>query len=76
MSYVHSWPSAWFASMVLQVEISVTEGLGCTCIGNRMTSLIGREAAMPAKTSAPIVSSLDFFDCPFGELLQGVSYFS
>ena len=38
--------------MVLQVEVSVTEGLVCTCIGNRMTSLMGREAVMPAKASA------------------------
>ncbi|RVW41938.1 hypothetical protein CK203_081586 [Vitis vinifera] len=42
----HSWPSGCFASMVLQVEASVTEGLVCTCIGNNMASLMGREAAM------------------------------
>ena len=57
MSYVHSWLSAWFASMVLQVEISATEGLGCTCIGNRIASLMGREAAIPAKASARLLSS-------------------
>ena len=48
---VHSWSFVWFASMVLQVEIPTTEGLVCTCIGNRMTSLIEREAAIPAKAS-------------------------
>ena len=52
MSSVHSWPSAWLASMVLQVEASVTEGLAYTCIGNNMTSLMGREAVMPARASA------------------------
>ena len=52
MSSVHSWPSAWFASMVLQVEASAMEGLACTCIGNNMASLMGREAAMPARASA------------------------
>ncbi|KAL6321307.1 hypothetical protein AAG906_016341 [Vitis piasezkii] len=38
--------------MVLQVEVSATEGLACTCIGNNMASLMGREAAMPARASA------------------------
>ena len=52
MSFVHSWTFAWLASMVLQVEASATEGLACTCIGNSMTSLMGREVAMPAKASA------------------------
>ena len=49
---VHSWSFAWFASMVLQVEIPTTEGSVYTCIGNRMTSLIGREAPIPTKASA------------------------
>ena len=49
---VQSWPSAWFASMVLQVEASATEGFVCTCIGNNMASLMEREAAMPARASA------------------------
>ena len=52
MSSVHSWPSTWFASMVLQMEVSATEGLAYTCIGNNMASLMGREAAMHAKASA------------------------
>ena len=52
MSLVHSWLSAWFTSMVLQVEVSATEGLTCTYIGNNIASLMGREAAMPAKASA------------------------
>ncbi|RVW56790.1 hypothetical protein CK203_082750 [Vitis vinifera] len=46
MLFVHSWPSAWLASMVLQVEVSATEGLVCTCTGNRIASLMGGEAAM------------------------------
>ena len=49
---VHSWSFAWVASMVLQVEVSATEGLVCTCISNRITSLMGREAAILAKASA------------------------
>ena len=49
---VHSWSSAWFASMVLQVEASATKGLVCTGIGNNMASLMGKEAAMPARASA------------------------
>ena len=52
MASVQSWPSVWFASMVLQVEAFATEGLVCTCIGNNTASLIGREAAMPARASA------------------------
>ena len=56
MSFVHSWPSAWLASMVLQVEVSATEGLACTCIGNNMASWMGREAAMLAKASARLFS--------------------
>ena len=52
MASVQSWPSAWFASMVLQVEAFATEGLVCTCIGNNTASLMGREAAMPARASA------------------------
>ena len=54
---VHSWSFAWVASMVLQVEVSVTEGLVCTCIGNRMAFLMGREAAMPAKALARLLSA-------------------
>ena len=54
---VHSWSFVWFASMVLQVEIPTTEGSVCTCIGNRMASLIGREAAMPAKASVRLLSA-------------------
>ncbi|RVW93273.1 hypothetical protein CK203_022439 [Vitis vinifera] len=52
MSFVHSWSSACFASMVLQVEASATERLVCTGIGNNMASLMEREATMPAKASA------------------------
>ena len=52
MSSVHSWMFAWLALMVLQVEASATKGLACTCIGNNMASLMGREAATPAKASA------------------------
>ena len=52
MLFVHSWPSASLALMVLQVEVSVTKGLVCTCTGNRIASMMGREAAMPAKASA------------------------
>ncbi|RVW41143.1 hypothetical protein CK203_069845 [Vitis vinifera] len=52
MLFVHSWPSGWLASMALQVEVSVTEELVCTCIGKNMVSLMGREAAMPTKASA------------------------
>ena len=57
MSYIHSRPSAWGSLMVLQVEISGIEGLGCTCMGNRMVSLMGREAAIPAKASARLLSA-------------------
>ena len=56
MLFVQSWPSAWLASMVLQVEVSATEGLDCTCTGNRIASLMGREAVMPAKGSARLFS--------------------
>ena len=52
MSFVHSWLSGWLASMALQVEVSATEELACTCIGKNVVSLMGREAAMPAKASA------------------------
>ena len=52
MFFVHPWSSTWLASMVLQVEVSATEGLVCTCIGSNMASLIGREAAMLAKAPA------------------------
>ena len=51
MSFVYSWTFAWLASMVLQVEASATEGLACTCIGNNMASLMGRETVMPTKAS-------------------------
>ena len=54
---VHSWSLAWVASMVLQVEFPATEGLVCTCIGSRMASLIGREAAIPTKESARLLSA-------------------
>ena len=52
MASVHSWPSAWLASMVLQVEASVMEGLVCTFMGNNMASLMGKETTIPAKASA------------------------
>ena len=55
--FVHSWLLAWVASMVLQVEFPATEGLFCTCIGSKMASLIGREAAIPAKASARLLSA-------------------
>ena len=77
MASVQSWLSAWFASMVLQVEASAMEGLVCTWIGNNMASLMGRQAAMPARASTrPFSIRLIFFYRPFGELLQGVPYFS
>ncbi|RVX06308.1 hypothetical protein CK203_027553 [Vitis vinifera] len=41
----------------IKVEISGIEGLGCTCMGNRMVSLMGREAAIPAKASARLLSA-------------------
>ena len=47
--------------MVLQVGISATEGLACTCIGNRMASLMGREAVIPAKASARPLSARSIF---------------
>ena len=49
---VHSWSFAWVASMVLQVELPAIKGLVCTCIGSRIASLMGREAAIPTKASA------------------------
>ena len=52
MSFVHSWLSAWLASIVLQEGFSVKEGLACICIDNNMASLMGREATMPANVSA------------------------
>ena len=47
--------------MVLQVEVSAMEGLVCTCIGNNMASLMGREAAMPARASTRPFSILLIF---------------
>ena len=61
MLFVQSWSSACLASMVLQVEVSATEGLVCTCIGNNMAFLMGREAAMPAKASTRLFSILLIF---------------
>ncbi|RVW26961.1 hypothetical protein CK203_098767 [Vitis vinifera] len=34
------------------MEVSATEELACTCIGNNMGYLMGRETAMPARASA------------------------
>ena len=52
MLFVQSRSSAWLALIMLQVKVSMTEGLVCTCTGNRIASLMGREVAMPAKVSA------------------------
>ena len=52
MDSVHSWSSAWLASIVLQVEAFVMEGSVCTCMGNNMASLMGREATIPTRASA------------------------
>ncbi|RVW30503.1 hypothetical protein CK203_098854 [Vitis vinifera] len=77
MAFVQSWPSAWFALMVLQMEASAMEGLVCTCIGNYMASLMGREAPMPARASthpfsisrhALILSFVFFLDVSYHEL--------
>ena len=53
------------------------EGSVCTCMGNNMASLMGRETAIPARVSArPLSAHGIFFDCSFDKPLQGVSYFS
>ncbi|RVW46274.1 hypothetical protein CK203_096232 [Vitis vinifera] len=45
--------AVWLACLNgVAVEVSATEELACTCIGKNVVSLMGREAAMPAKASA------------------------
>ena len=39
MTFVHSWPSSWLPSIVLQVNVSMMEGLVCTYMGNSMAFL-------------------------------------
>ena len=47
MTLIHSWLS----SIVLQLGASMMEGLVCTYMGNSMASLMGSEAAIPARAS-------------------------
>ena len=61
MTFVHSWPFSWLSSIVLQVDASVMEGLVCTYMGNSMASLMGSEAAIPARVSARTLSAHGIF---------------
>ena len=61
MTSVHSWPSSWLSSIVLQVDVSMMEGSVCTYIGNNMASLMGREVAILAKASTRTLSTRGIF---------------
>ena len=61
MTSVHCWPSSWLSSMALQVDAYVMEGSVCTCMGNKMASLMGREAVILARASARTLSARGIF---------------
>ena len=61
MTSVHSLPSSWLSSIVLQVDAFVMEGSVYTYIGNNMASLMGREAAILARASTRTLSARGIF---------------
>ena len=61
MTSIHSWPSSWFFSIVLQVDASVMEGSVCTYMGNNMAYLMGREVVIPTRASTRTLSVCEIF---------------
>ena len=61
MTSVHSWPSSWLSSIVLQVDAFVMEGSVYTYIGNNMASLMGRKTAILSRASARTLSPRGIF---------------